>query len=233
MKLIKIGMVLVCTTVFVLSALTAAATTITDGTGDVWHWSQTGTTWAWSGNVVSKPNIDIIQLTANEIGDQLVLTMTVAGTIENTDKAGYWMYYNTTSTSYWAFWTNGAGYGYGLQPNQTIPTMATVTASGNTITAKFNITSIPASQEFWGWAAESTGTLGSNSSEWWGDWAPNTEIPFSLPSNETGGTTTPGENTTNGGTTNETSSGSQTPGFEIIPLITAIAVAVLLIRKRR
>jgi hypothetical protein len=233
MKLIKTSMMLVCTTLFVLSAVTAAATTITDGTGDVWHWSQTGTTWAWTGNVATKPNIDITQITANVNGGQLVLTMTVAGVVENTEKTGYWMYYNTTDMSYWAMWTNGYGMGFGSRPNQTMPEMATFTVSGNTITAKFNVTSVVSAQKFWGWAAQSTGTLGSNSSEWWGDWAPNTEIPFSIPTNNTGGNTTPSGNTTNGNTNNGTSTGSKTPGFEVLPVIATLAVAALLLRKRR
>jgi hypothetical protein len=236
MKTIKMGMVLVCTTVFVLSALTAAATTITDGTGDVWHWSQTGTIWGWSGNVVSKPNIDITQMTANVVGNQFVLTMTVSGVIENSDKIGYWIYYNTSDMDYWAWWSNGYGMGFGSQPNQTtMPEMAAVTATGNTITAKFNATSVPSAQEFWGWAAESTGTLGSNSSEWWGDWAPNSELPFTPPGS-TGGTTTgnnTGGNTNTGGNNNGTSSGSKTPGFELVPVVAAVAIAAILLRRRR
>ena len=44
------------------SCFTAAATSISDGTGDVWHWSYTGTTWSWAGNVANKPNIDITQI---------------------------------------------------------------------------------------------------------------------------------------------------------------------------
>ena len=230
MKLKKIGIALVITIIFILSAFTAAATTITDGTGDVWHWSQTGTAWAWSGNVVTKPNIDITQLTADVNGGQFVLTMTVAGVIENTDKIGYWMFYNATGTSYWAVWTNGTGYGFSTQTNQTMPEMATVTVSGNTITAKFNVTSIPTAQKFWGWAAQYTGNLGSNTAEWWGDWAPNSQIPFSTtpsgnPGNNTGGN--PGNNT--GGTT----TGKKTPGFEVLPVIAGIAVATILLRRRR
>lgn len=216
----------------------ASAASISDPTGDVWHWSQTGTAWAWSGNVVSKPNIDITQITANVNGGQLVLTMTVAGTIENTNKTVYWMYYNTTGTKYYAMWANGNGYGFGYQPNQTMSEMAAVTVSGNTITAKFNVTSVPAAQKFWGWAAQYTGALGSNTAEWWGDWAPNSQIPFSTtPGGNTGNNTggNPGSNTggnhannTGGNTTSK-----KTPGFEVLPVIAAVAIAAILLRRRR
>lgn len=217
------------------SCFTAAATSISDGTGDVWHWSQTGAAWAWSGNVVTKPNIDITQLTADVNGGQFVLTMTVAGMIENTDKTGYWMFYNTTGTSYLVVWTNGNGYGFSSRPNQTMPEMATVTVSGNTITAKFNVKSVPAAQKFWGWAAQWTGTLGSNTTEWWGDWAPNSQFPYSTtpggnPGNNTGGN--PGNNTGGNNTSGNTTE-KKTPGFEIVPVIAAVAIAAILLRRRR
>jgi hypothetical protein len=236
MKLIKVGMVLMCTTFFALSAL-ATATTVTDPTGDVWHWSETGGLWGWSGNVVSKPNIDITQMTADVSGGQLILTMTVSGVIENTDKTVYWMYYNTTDTSYWAYWSNGAGYGYGFHPNQTMPILAaSVTISGNTATAKFNVTSAETAQKFWGWAAQYTvleSTNGTN--EWWGDWAPNSELPFTPPGT-TGGNTNTGNNTggnTNTGNNSGSSSGSKTPGFELVPVVAAVAIAAILLRRRR
>ena len=84
--------------------------------------------------------------------------------------------------------------------------------------------------ELWGWAAEYTNYLSQTTNEWWGDWAPNSKLPFTP---GTGGTT--GGNTTGGNTTggNNTGGGTKTPGFEVIPVIAAVAIAAILLRRRR
>jgi hypothetical protein len=232
MKLKKISIMLICTTMFVLSAITAAATPIKDGTGDVWHWSQVGTTWSWSGNVATKPNIDITQIDNTISENKIILTLTVAGSIENSEKIIYWMYYNTTDATYLASWTNGDGKGYASKLNQSNPAEGfelpdNVTASGNTITATFTLMSGTTTQQFWAWAAEYT-DIGSQASEWWGDWAPNSQLPGYINAH---GTSNDGNQTN--GNTNGTSSGTKTPGFEVLPVIAAIAVAAILIRRRR
>jgi PGF-CTERM protein len=244
MKLIKTRMVLVgITTLLLLFTFTAAATTITDGTGDVWEWTETGNTWGWEKNVTDKPNIDITQVTAAVNGDKVLLEMTVAGSIENSENIVYWMYYNTSDANYIVSWTNNTGNGHALKLAQNNSgfkdePVYSVNVSGNTISATFLIPGGTTNPQFWAWAVEYT-VLNSPTSQWWGDWAPNTRVPTSNPvngtsdKNNTGNTTENDTGNNTGNDTNGTSSGSQTPGFEIITVVAALAVAAVLLRKRR
>ncbi len=64
MKLRNYGIVAISLLILLGSCFTAAATSITDGTNDIWHWQQSaqGSTWSWQGNVGNKPNIDITEV---------------------------------------------------------------------------------------------------------------------------------------------------------------------------
>ncbi len=228
-----------CSAVFVLigASMTVAAETITDPTGDVWHWTYNGTTYAWAGNVGDKPNIDITQVSATVSENDLTLSLTVAGTIQTSSKVGYWAYYNTTDSSYSMYWYNGTGVGIASNRSGGYDFVQNLTVSGNKISAVFSLLGSTTTSDLWGWAAEFTAPLGTNqnASEWWGDWAPNSKIPFNTnpgggTGNNTGGNT--GNNT--GGNTGNNSGGKKgTPGFEIVPVVAAVAIAIILMRRRR
>jgi len=64
------------------SCFTVAATSISDGTGDIWHWAQTGTSWSWQGNVGNKPNIDITEVSYTVEENKITLKLEVAGDIQ-------------------------------------------------------------------------------------------------------------------------------------------------------
>jgi hypothetical protein len=219
--------------VLLCSCYIASAETITDGTGDVWHWAQTGSAWAWSGNIGNKPNIDITQLTNTIIDDKMILAMSVAGSIENSEKVVYWMYYNSTDSTYFVTWMNGSGIGYASKLNESNPAggiefAENVTASGNMITATFAVMDMMPIQQFWGWAAEYT-NIGDQTSEWWGDWIPNSHFTGGTTD---GGSTDTGTNTSTNGNTGNTTQPS-TPGFETFAVLAAIGVALILLRKHR
>ncbi|MCX6663700.1 MAG: hypothetical protein NTZ75_05565 [Euryarchaeota archaeon] len=228
MKIRNSSIIIIGLCVILCSCYIASAESINDGTGDVWHWSQTGTAWSWSGNVGNKPNIDIAQLTDTIVENKLILTMTVAGSIENSEKIVYWMYYNSTDTTYLVSWTNGNGVGYASKLNQSNPgegfeLAENVTASGNMISATFTVIGETTNQQFWAWAGEYT-NVGDQTGEWWGDWAPNDKF--------TGGAINDGGNdgiNVNDGNTTKPS----TPGFETLAVIAAIGLALVLLRKRR
>jgi hypothetical protein len=222
-----------CASVGILCVSTAAAAAVIDDTNDVWHWGQKGTTWAWSGYIGDKPNIDITQLTDTVSGEKITLTLSVAGSIENSEHIVYWLYYNTTDASYWITWTNGFGMGSASKFNQTSPVGSIespdeVNATGNTITAIFEVLGNATPQTLWGWAAEYT-TLGNQSDEWWGDWAPNRQTPSFVSSREFNSSgIPPGVNNTNG-----TTSEKKTPGFEVLSVLVAVVLAAVILRKRR
>ena len=226
MKLRRYGLIVVSLSILLGSCFTAAATTISDGTGDVWHWTNIGNTWSWAGNIASKPDIDITQISTTLNGGSLTLSLTVAGTIRSSDKIYYWAYFNTTDSTYYSFWYNGSGYAFASNHSYGYE-MGNITISGNTINTVFNVMGDTTTVELWGWAAEYTNYLNQNTNEWWGDWAPNSKLPFTPPG--TGGNQTGGNNT--GG--NNTGGGTKTPGFELLPAIAAIALVVVLLRRRR
>lgn len=221
MKLKKIGIALVVTTVFILSAFTAAATTITDGTGDVWHWSYIGTKWSWAGNIADKPDIDITQISTTVNGNSVTLSLTVVGTIQSSPKIYYWAYFNTTDSTYNLYWFNGTGYAFATNHSYGYES-GNITISGRTLNAVFNVLGDTSTVELWGWAAEYTDYLSQTTNEWWGDWAPNSKIPF-----------TPGTGGNTGNNTGGNNTGTKTPGFEVIPVIAAVAIAAILLRRRR
>ncbi|DAC72262.1 MAG TPA: hypothetical protein DSN98_06155 [Thermoplasmata archaeon] len=231
MKMRNFGIVMISVLILLGSCFTAAATGISDGTGDVWHWAQSGTAWSWVGNVGNKPNIDITEVAYTVNGNKITLSLKVSGTIQTSDKIVYWVYYNSTDTTYWLSYSNGTGVGYGMKGGTFNFTSAdNVTVSGNTLSVVLDVLGDTSTVELWGYAFEYTTTFGDQTNEWWGDWAPNSKLPFTPP---TGGTTdgnTTGGNTTGG---NSTGGGTKTPGFEVIPVIAAVGIAAILLRRRR
>lgn len=242
MKLKSYGLVIVSLAILLGSCFTVAATSITDGTGDVWHYSYVGTAWSWGGNVGNKPNIDIKEISYEVNDDKITLKMEVAGSIQTSDKIGYWLWYNSTDATYWLSYINGTGTGFGMKKGNIdytnyssyVTSSDNVTISGDTLSVVLNVLGDTSNVELWGWAWEYTNSLDQTTNEWWGDWAPNSRLPFTPPStNGTDGTDgTDGTNGT-GGNQNGNQSGSGTPGFELVFVIAAVAVAMILLRKRR
>ena len=223
MKVRKISLVVIGIGMLLLSSICVSANTLTEGTGDVYHWTQTGTTWGWQYNVGDKPNIDITGLSATIAGDQLTLVLTVQGTIQDSDKIGYWAYYNTTDMTYWIVWANGEGSAFGFNASGGTYegyNIGEIVVSGGTITGTFNITGATTEENLYGYASEYTTSSGDTANEWWGDWIPNDNSPYK----DTSGT----DNTDNNG-----GSGSKSPGFEIPLVITALVIALIMIRRKK
>jgi PGF-CTERM protein len=227
MKLRKSSMCLVGFAVLVLSCFTASASSITDGTNDIWHWAQTGTTWSWVGNVGNKPNIDITEVSYSVNDNKITISLQVSGDIQTSDKVVYWVYYNSTDTHYLLSYSNGNGMGTGLKgTNFTLENYTyeqNVTISGGKLSVVLNALGDTSKVELWGFAQEYTITSGDTMNEYWGDWAPNEKFTY-----DTG---TPGDNETPG---NDSSpSEKKTPGFEVVAVIAAVAIALILVRRRQ
>jgi hypothetical protein len=222
MKLRKSSMCLVGFAVLVLSCFIASAASITDGTNDVWHWTQSGTAWSWSGNVGDKPNIDITEVSYTVNENKLTLTLEVKGTIQNSEKISYFVFYNSTDTQYFLSYTNGSGGGWGMKTGN-FTSGQNITVSEGKISVELNVLGDTSKVDLWGYAVEYT-TLGSQTTnEWWGDWAPNQKFTY-----DTG---TPGDIVTPGNDSSPPE--KKTPGFEVVPVIAAVAIALMLLRRRR
>lgn len=225
MILRKGGLCLITLLVVIISCFSAAAVSISDPANDVWHWSEVGTAGSWTGNVADKPSIDIRQIGYTVDGNNLTITITVTGPIESSEKVVYWVYYNSTDTAYFMYWSNGTGTGFAIkQGGGGYESATNFAVTTDTISAEFTVLGDTSNVELWGWAVQYT-TYGDQTKEWWGDWAPDAKFPYA---GQTGGNTTGGNNN-NGGST----SGTKTPGFEIVPLIAAVAITAILLKKRR
>jgi hypothetical protein len=229
MKLRNYGIVMISLLVLLGSCFTAAATSIDDGTGDVWHWAQAGTSWSWQGNVGNKPNIDIKEISYEVNDGKITLKMEVAGNIQTSDKVGYYFWYNSTDTVYTMTYMNGQGVAFGVKGgNYVNGTYAqNVTVSEDTLSAVLDVVGDTSKVELWGMAVEYT-TFGDQTAEWWGDWAPNSKLPFTP---GTGGNTD--GNNTDGNTNDGNNTGTKTPGFELVLVLAAVAVVFIIVRKRR
>ena len=243
-KLRNYTIVLISLLVLLGSCFTAAATSVDDGTSDVWHWTFTFTGGRLDENIGNKPNIDIKEISYEINGDKITLKMEVVGSIQTSDKFAYWVYYNTTDTTYQMSYSNGTGGGYGFN-NENMDARATenFTISGDTLSIILDVIGDTTKVDLWGYAYEYS-TFGDLSAEWWGDWAPNGKFPFDTMTNGTDGTDgTDGTNGTDGtdgtdgsdGGLDDKESGSdkKTPGFELVLVLAAVTVALIVLRKRR
>jgi len=217
MKLWKSSLLIVGIAVLLLSSITVSAES--DDTGDVWHWRVSETTWSWE-HSGGKPNIDITSVSYTITDSEATLTMTVAGTIEDSENIVYYMHLvgDDETTYYQAFYFNGGGayilIGAGYEGGELVNPV-----SGNTFTATFPIADPSATYSVWAYSAEYT-EAGDETDEWWGDWAPNLYSPWYTGGDGNGG------NGDNGG-------GGGTPGFETLAVIAAIGVALIILRRRK
>lgn len=202
---------------FSLTGFAAAAESVSDDTGDVWHWTWNSNlgTYSWAHSASNRPNIDITELSYSVRGQQVILTLKVAGTIGG-DKTLYAAFYNTTDATYYMTYANGTGSCIGISGNYTGFSTGNATASGNTITGTVNLVGTGDKSDFYGYAYEYT-TFGDTSGEWWGDWAPQSGSPWYGMDTDDGG---------DGG-----GGGGSTPGFEILLALGAI-VLVAMMRKK-
>ena len=231
MKLGKSSIVLLIISGLLMLTLPVSAISISDGTGDVYHWSQTGTAWSWRANIGDKPNVDITEVSYSVDGDKLTLKLKVAGTIQTSEYYWYNTYFNSSDTVYMWWWSNGSGFGMASNQNQSAYDMVqNFTVSGNSISAEFNVIGATTEEELWGQAHQYT-LVGQNqqTNEWWGDWAPNTRFTGELADGDTGNNTGNNDNGGNNGNTTKPS----TPGFELIAVIAAVGIALILLKRRK
>jgi len=140
-KLRNYGMVMISMLILLGSCFTAAATSISDGTSDVWHWAQSlsGTGWSWQGNVGNKPNIDITEVSYSVNDNKITLKLEVAGSIQTSEKVGYYLWYNSTDTVYMLSYMNGDGAGFGMKGVMNVTSADNVTVSGDTLSVVLDV----------------------------------------------------------------------------------------------
>ncbi len=215
------------------SSVIASAGSLSDGTGDVYYWTGVGTAWSWKQNVI-RNNIDITSISSTINGEKITISMTVAGTIQESEKFGYYFYYNTSDTNYFVMMMGGSPIAMGIREGggEGAYSSGEPTVSGNTISAEFDVLGNTDSTEIWGYAAEwsEVGPDAVNS-EWWGDWAPDTRFTGEIEDDDD--ITPPDDEDDGTGNTTTTPKPPGTPGFEFIVLIAAFGLLFVAFRKRR
>ena len=177
MRIWKSSMIIIGLCVLMLSSLTVSAETVTDGTGDIyhWYWNADSGTFGWQVSTDEKPNIDITELSYTIGGETATFVMKVAGNIEDTQYISYWTTYTSDEVTYFYTYTNGEVLGMASNSETTLfDTEAEVTVSVDTLTIEFDsvgegITNL----EFHGYAHIWTETGGESGESWW-DYAPDT-----------------------------------------------------------
>ena len=228
MKLWKSSMLIVGVVVLLLSSLPVTADeSVTEETGDVYHWivSETGG-YAWEYNVGGKPNIDITKVSSEESGDQVIVSLEVdsTGVIQDSERIMYYVYYTNEDTSigYWFMYSNGNGLGWALSETGG-NTMVEVTASDNTLSCTFDkIGESTSGFEFYGVAYEYT-VLVDLTAEYWVDYAPDSYFEGDDGDSDGNG----GDGGGDGG------NGNGTPGFELLAVIAALGAAFIILRRRK
>jgi len=226
----------------VLSAFCVNADTLNDISDDVYHYNFSETGWSWEKSVSEKPNIDIVEISNSVVNEEVILKLKVKGNIASSENIIYWTYYNSSDSAYYFSWSNGEGFGIAVSLDETSGSYdfePDISASGDTITAVFDVIGTTDSVALWGWAAEYS-VINDQSSEWWGDWAPTEYSPFW---NEDTGDDNGEDDDSDGddvnesdmqdGTGDEGDSDSGTPGFEFLFLMIAIGAIFILVRKYR
>jgi PGF-CTERM protein len=237
MKFWKICIIMIGVLILILSSTSASAITETDATGDVYHWKMVDSAWSWEPSTLPKAHIDITELTYTVNGNQITISMKVAGNAQISENVAYMAWINTSDATYNMYLINDQKFvmAMGIDGGG-LPAMNTdVTVSGNTISGTIELVGTDKTiMEFWGYAWEYT-EYGAANQEWWGDWIPGTNPPNwdQEGDGEGDGGDTNDEGDTNGEGSGNGGNGSGTPGFEAVAVITALAVAIIILRRRK
>ena len=251
MKLWKSSMLFVGVAILLLSSITVSAETESDTQGDVWHFVYP----YWQSQTVgNQPNVDIKEIKAEISGDQITLSMTLwpGGTFSRSQYSYvmYIMFYNTSDAYYMMSYSDvvgedplGSAFGMSLDGSYPIPSSAEVTVNGNTISATMDkVGDDTTTTELYGLAWMYEEYFGEElTHDQWHDyvgdytWDPDTgsgngdNDDDTTPSDDDDDTTTGDDDDDDGG--GGTDGG--TPGFEAIAVIAAIAIALIILRRRK
>lgn len=230
-------MVLIGVLVLIISSVSVSAETLTDESGDVYHWKMTGSTWSWQPSTDPKSYIDITELTYTTSEDKFTLSMKVSGEIQSSGNVEYMAWVNTSDATYQMYVMGGQSFGMAMNTEDDgfqVDWNPNITISGNTVTCTFDLVGTDViGSEFYGWAWEYE-ELGAENQELWQDWIPNTSSPFwDEDGDGNGDEDGNGDGDVNGDGGGSDTNGGGTPGFEAVALISALAVVIIILRRRK
>ena len=232
MRIWKRSMLIIGIYILLFSTMNAIAEE--DPTGDIYHQTATETGLTWDLYSGEKQHIDITDISYSISGSQATLTMTLADDILSSAFVSYYMHLRTDEAP---FYTAVYSDGYASLIGPGGASIIDNPISGKIFTTTFDITDPNLEYTAWGWAGEFTDEA-NQQTEGWLDYAPGTYAPWYTADpggdDDDTGDDEPEEDdedddNTNGGTT----PAPQTPGFEIILLLTAAIFVVLLFKRKK
>jgi len=229
MKLRKFCVACAALYILICASITASAISFFDPTGDVSY----GNASEYFGEVDNRPNVDITELSVIVKRNSVMLNLTVAGGIQISEDVIYEAYVNSTDTQYIMILNNNDYIiGVSMDKSSGVREYAngSVTVTGDTLSAVFNLRGNTSMVTIYGYTEERTLTQSGSTSDRWID---NAKYTYTPPSIDTDVNTT---NNTGGNNTNSdtgTSPGKETPGFELLPVIAAVTITTILLRRRR
>ena len=207
----KYGIVGVALCMLIFASSTVSAISVSDPTGDVWYGDESGPI----AQVDNRSNVDITQLSAIVNGDRVTLSLTVAGTIEISPDVLYIVTANSTDTQYNIALMNDNREATSMNRDSKVTkfTNGSVTVTGNTLSAVFNLDGSTSMVVLSALAqADKRSSTGKLVYVWF-DNASYTNIKDSTDTN--------------------TNTNKNTPGFELLPVIAAVTITVILLKRRR
>lgn len=205
-------LLLVGVAALLLSTITVSAITLTDGEDDVIDGA--------TDTFVSRPNIDVTTVTCELSGNTVTLTMTVKGSIIDSEYIKYTIWTDSDLiSSYGAQYWNGDG--YVLKDSDFIDSEFSI-SQGNTIIFTFTKSDTVEITEVVGSAKE-------DSEDYSNHWIDNAFGDY--PGDDDDDEIPPDGDDTESNSNGDDDEG--TPGFEVIAVIAAIIVALIILKKRK
>ena len=234
----RITILIVGIVVLMLSSINASAVTESDAQGDVWHF-----VWPyWQEQTVSnQPNVDIKEIKVEESGDQVTLSMTLwpGGTFTPSGNKYMMclMWYNISDAWYsmtYSYFEGEESFSIGMGTSIEGQVLTgDVIVNDDTISTTLNkMGDDTTTVEMYGTTMMFEDRFGEKTDQWH-DWVgdyiwdpdlgPGDDDDDDTTSDDDDDTTGDDDDGTNGGT----------PGFEILSLITAIGVALIILRRKK
>jgi len=249
MKLKRIIVLMVCIVVLLLSSMNVSAITESDGQGDVWHF-----VWPyWQEQTVSnQPNVDIKEIKVEESGDQVTLSMTLwpGGTFSPAGNKYLMslMWYNISDAWYsmtYSYFEGEESFSIGMGTSIEGQVLTgDVIVNGDTISTTLNkMGDDTTTVEMYGTTMMFEDRFGEKTDQWhdWvGDYIWDPDLgPGDDDDDDTTGddddddTTGDDDDDDTTGDDDDDGTNGGTPGFEILSLITAIGVALIILRRKK
>jgi len=240
MKIGKYVFILGAVIMLSLTPISSTADTISDPTDDVYHHTWTNNVESYVVSTSDKPNIDITELTYTVEGSTLTVNMKVDGAFQTSNLYVYSIVYNSSDGIYSFTYALGIATAIGMTDGGIV--QGTASVNGDTFTGTIEIDETGTMSSIVGIAYEYlvdyTTVIDPTTYDFYLDYVPGTLAPWYTGDDDTGDDDTGDDDTGDddtGDDDTETDDGDDngTPGFELLAVIAALAIALIILKRRK